>query len=77
VERFLSSVAPRIKIKNYEKDNFMTSLNIVCTEMQSFFPTGTNTRYKIENYSSYEILVRKMKFSYFLNYCREQKGLKD
>ncbi len=76
MERFLSSVAPRIKIKIFEKDNFMASLNIVCTEMQSFFPTG-NTRYKIENYSSYEILDRKMKFSYFLNYCREQKGLKD
>jgi hypothetical protein len=39
----------------------MMSLKNVCTEMQSFFPTRTNTMYKIDNYSSSEILFRKTK----------------
>jgi hypothetical protein len=46
-------------------------------KMQSFFPSWTNTMYKKENYSSGEIFVRKTKFWYFRNYCREQRGLND
>jgi hypothetical protein len=53
----------------------MASVNIVCTEMKSFFPSWTNTMYKIDNYSSDEILVRKMKFLYLRKNCREQRGL--
>jgi hypothetical protein len=39
------------------------------------FLRGINTMYKIENYSSSEILFRKTKFSYFrYYYCRKQSG---